>query len=87
MPHINIAISPELLKDMQVACAVAGVSQKEFVLAAIRLHCLTETGQLGRMQTVLVDEEVPVNSFVPEHDVKACRVYRCAQCIALGKKF
>jgi ferredoxin len=106
MPHINIEVTAKELKNLQIACAVSGQSQKEFVLSAIRLQCLKETGQLGEVKGFVVEEDTPITyksarvkaadtvetlvevaEAIGLHNPKTCRLYRCTQCVALGKKF
>ena len=87
-----------LIRDIAVACAKAGVTQREYVLEVLARAVessldvkvahppMTATEILVSHSEALAQTD-GFNGAPRAHDTKTCRVYRCAQCTALGKKY
>ena len=78
----------ELLAKVNYAAKMAGLTQTAWVIQVLDS---TVNGKAKESalpgHTVIVrkrdENSVPINS---EHDIKACRVYRCGQCAGMGVK-
>jgi plasmid stability protein len=85
-------VGDELVKALKIEAVRRGITFRELVLAKLveysTAYEIVEdapiTYESGRVKTVDAIEALMESA---PHNTKTCRVYRCAQCIALGKHF
>lgn len=77
VPNINIRVSDEMLREVRLACAAAGKTQKDFVLELIRGAV---SGAEPVKKSPAGDDRSGSGDTGGVHDVKSCRVYGCLRC-------